>query len=85
MEILELLVAAPEFCGCFLELFALGTSGGAAATGVKARQRSKVRKEARAHGEEPPKNPYAVWFVVLVFLAVFAVGLVAFKWLRALP
>jgi hypothetical protein len=85
MEIFEVLYALFQLCGCFLELAALGSSAGASVAGYKAKKTSDARKEALANGEEPPaRNRYWFWFVILVFVAVFLVGLVFFKWLAVI-
>jgi hypothetical protein len=85
VEILEILYALTQFCGCMLELFALGTGAGAGVAGYKAKKTSDARKEALAKGEAPPLyNPYWFLFVVLVGVAVFCVGLLFFKYSGAL-
>lgn len=82
MEILELIWAGIQICGCFLECLAAFSGGGAAYTGAKTLQNRKHRREQIAHGEKPePKTP--IWqFVVLAFAAVFFTGLLVFKYTR---
>jgi hypothetical protein len=85
MEILELIYALIQACGCFLEVAALGSSAGAGVAGYKAKQSEQARKQAEAKGEEPPpRNPYWIWFVALIFVAVFLVGLLFFKYVPRL-
>jgi hypothetical protein len=72
VEILELLFALVQGCGCFLEVMALGTNVGAGVAGVKARRTRKIRREARERGE--PVAPHNGWF--WAFLVLLAGGLV---------
>ena len=84
MEFLELLIASAEGCGCFLEVAAALFDLGAGVGTYKVGKKVKERREAIAHGEEPPRKP-AVWPLVLVILgAVFLTGLVLFKWVQRL-
>ncbi|MFO0964864.1 MAG: hypothetical protein U0793_04645 [Gemmataceae bacterium] len=79
MDIFALGEAIIQLLGCFLEVFALSSGAGAGVVGYQARKRTEAE---RGRGDEAPRrNPYRVWFVVLVLLAVFFSGLVAFKWL----
>ena len=82
MEIFEIVGVLIQGCGCFLDLFAVGSGFGAGVTGVKAHQQRKARQDARARGEDPPKNKAAVWFVLLLFFTFFFVGLLVVKYTK---
>jgi hypothetical protein len=82
MEIIELLLASAEGCGCFLEVAAFLMDIFTGVRGYQVGRKVKERREAIAHGEEPPKKP-ALWPLVLLVLGSVALtGLVLFKWLR---
>jgi len=82
MEPLELLWAAVQLCGCFLEMFAASSSAAAGAAAYQANKNRKERKEAQAKGAEPPARTAFWLFVVFLFLAVFSLVLVVWKWSR---
>ncbi|MBI3410304.1 MAG: hypothetical protein HY040_18350 [Planctomycetes bacterium] len=84
MEIFEIAYALIQACGCLLDFFALGSGVGAGVAGVKANQQRKAGKEARARGEDPPKNKATLWFVLLLFGTFFFVGLMVLKYVRAM-
>jgi hypothetical protein len=70
--LLELL----NFCGCFLELLALTSSGTATYSGVRL---YRLRKKA---GAEPDPQQFwrAMGFLVLLLIAFGFIVLVAVKW-----
>jgi hypothetical protein len=76
MEILALL----EMCGCFLELAALFSSGGAAYSGY---QFTHERKKAREN-EQPPASKFMWRFVVWLVIAAGLIVLVVSKWVVAI-
>ncbi len=83
MEILELVFALFQACGCFLEIMALGTNVSAGVAGVKAHRAGKVRREARERGEPvPPHNGWLWAFVALVVVGTFLLGLTIWKYAR---
>jgi len=82
MDILEIVFALIQGCGCFLDLCAAGSSVGAGVAGVKANQGRQLRKEAMRRGEQPPANKAALWFVLLLIIAASLVVLVLWKYSR---
>ncbi|MCS7047567.1 MAG: hypothetical protein NZO58_14515 [Gemmataceae bacterium] len=82
MEILEVVVALMNGCGCFLEMVAGVANFFAGWTGYRLRRELREHRDASEHGEAAPAQPRVWPFVLLVFSAVFLTGLVAFKWLR---
>jgi hypothetical protein len=83
VEILELLFALVQGCGCFLEVMALGSNLGAGVTGVKAHQTRKIRNEARTRGEPtPPHNGWFWAFLALAVVGFVLVGLTIWKYAR---
>jgi hypothetical protein len=83
VEILELLYALIQGCGCFLEVMALGTNVGAGAAGVRAYRTGKTRREARERGE--PVAPHNGWlwaFLALLAAGTFLLGLTIWKYTR---
>lgn len=72
MEILELLLAAFDVCGCLLEIAAVGFDLGAWTSG---RSYYKARKRSRADAEAPP--PDRRWFVLMLVLGGIGVMLTA--------
>jgi len=83
MEILEFLIAGPEFCGCMLEMITAAVDIAAAVKTQRVRQRYRDRKEAIAAGEAPPPQPSWFPWIALVVAAVFFTVLLLWKWLRA--
>lgn len=83
MEILEIIWALIQGCGCLLDVFAATSAVGAGVAGVKANQERKSGKAAKARGEKSSQNKAAIWFVALLFIAFFLVGLMFFKYLGA--
>jgi hypothetical protein len=80
VEILELLFALVEGCGCFLELFALGANVGTAASGTRY---VRARRKAKREGKPKPEARVAVWlFWLLLPLALLLTGIVIWKWLN---
>ena len=82
MEILELLFASADACGCFVQVLAALVDLSAGVTGYRVGKKVKERRQAAARGDELPKKP-SIWpLVVLVFAAVFVTGFALIQWLR---
>ena len=82
MEILELLFAAGDACGCFVQILAAIFDVSAGVRGYQVGKQIKKRKQAEAHGDELPKKP-AIWpLALLVFAAVFFTGLALLAFFR---
>jgi hypothetical protein len=75
VEILELLFALAQGCGCFLEFMALGTNVGAGYAGVKARRTGRLRRTARERGE--PDVPFNGWFWAFIILLSMGLGILS--------
>ncbi|GEM_PF-7086948 len=82
MEILELLFASADACGCFVQVLAAVLDVSAGVRGYQVGKQLKQRRAACAHGEEPSPKPLVWPFVVLVFAAVFCTGLALFALFR---
>jgi hypothetical protein len=75
MELIGLLELL-NFCGCFLELLALTSSGTATYSGVQmVRQRKK-----NAPAEDPTRFSRVLRFIVLLTIAIGFIVLVVLKW-----
>lgn len=83
MEILEILYALTQACGCFLEVFAVGTNVGAGVAGVKAQKTRQLRRAAQEHGEPtPPHNGWSWLFFGLLLVGLALLGLTIWKYTR---
>ena len=75
MEILELLFASADACGCFVQILAAVMDISAGVHGYQVGKKIKERRQAQAHGEPVPNKPTLWPLIVLVFGAVFVTGL----------
>jgi hypothetical protein len=82
MEILELLLALPEMCGCFLQLGAAFADLSAGLAGYRlTKERKRRKKTLKEKGVALPRPP--LWpFWLLVFGAVLLTSLSLWRWLR---
>jgi hypothetical protein len=75
MEILEVLLASADACGCFVQILAAIFDVSAGVHGYQVGKKVKERKAAAARGDELPRKP-AIWPLLLLVLAgVFFTGL----------
>jgi hypothetical protein len=80
MELLELLLASSEMCGCLLELFAALLDGYAAFSGYRVGRQQRAYRRARAEGRPDVHRP-AVWpFLLVLLFAVGVTALVIYRW-----
>lgn len=86
MEILELLFASGEACGCFIQVLAAIVDVSAGVQTYRVGKKLSERNQARQAGaEDLPPRP-TVWpLVLLVFTAVFLTGLALFALFRPRP
>ena len=82
MEILEIIFAVLEGCGCLLELFAAASTVSAGAAGVKVREKLKQRRAAKQQGtakeqeglafpaKEPDKTTWSYERTMWLFLVL---------------
>ena len=75
MEILELLFASGEACGCFVQVLAALIDIGAGMQGYQVGKKIKARRQAQAHGDPVPNKPLLWPFLLLAFFAVCLTGL----------
>jgi hypothetical protein len=80
MELLELLVALPEMCGCFLEFAALFSNGATAVTGVQAYRQRKKTKQSNLQ-EDSTRSSTLVWrFCIFLIIGLGILVLVIARW-----
>jgi hypothetical protein len=82
MEILEILFALVQACGCVAEVMAVTSPVGAGISAVKVQKNRKERRAAQQAGQTPPAPATPWWWLLGIFLfaTVFFVGLVFVKY-----